>query len=456
MTWTNSNPQTLNLAGFLRQTKSLICFLLLFGCPMAGFGQLPSVLWVPKPAPQGIQNARAHLLVLDASKSMLKNNLFGASAQQICDYIDQAEPGTYCIVATFGTTADVKADAFLAGSESRETLKTQVRQLQAIYTSTNFEEAAKLIRSVQLELEQHLTVPGKLAVTVLSDEIPEASEGKSNTPLRALLDEIITQNKLDLVEIRLLPEGEAATSSAVGGSTTDKTQVSASVDGISKELQLRGSKSSNKDPKGESGISDPPNKEPIQPPVSWPWWYYVLGLGAVGILIGVPLFFAFRKKEAGEAEGQPDSSPQTEPVPEPEPDQILFESPSTLLIEECVLIENQRRKLQEVDIPIDSGIEVPVGTDQTRCLFRATPIDGIEPGFWFSLRISSGHITIRPAFEGMSCGTPPVPIPLEGIERPVSANRPLKIRFHNREWIVKPVVSTSAEVELLNLIEPRL
>jgi len=192
-----------------------------------------SSLWIPKPCPTHCKNPNAELLLPDVSLSMKTNRLFDRAIKEIERYIDEASPCSYIILGRFGTTADVVDDDYLTTPQAREHLKHSARGLSATHSSTNFDEAAKLIEWVQYKLQAAATKPMRLSVVVLTDENSSPDPEKQRFSLREYFKQHLLGSDLSITEVALATLGEVQPVKRIDGYTT----VTISVGELKKFLQ---------------------------------------------------------------------------------------------------------------------------------------------------------------------------------------------------------------------------
>ncbi len=153
----------------------------LLGSPVLGGS---STLWMPHPRPDTCIHENTQTFVIDTSGSMQKGERFRLLKRQISDYLRslplESNKCQRIILIRFDTTADVLADGYLDNQTSRDRLIATLTRLRANGKQTNFDEAAKLIRLVWLQLSQNASadIPSTFTVRVLTDGKPDPSQGK--------------------------------------------------------------------------------------------------------------------------------------------------------------------------------------------------------------------------------------------------------------------------------------
>ena len=123
-------------------------------------------------------------VLVDVSKSMRRGGLFEQVEKNVEDYLASASPCTLVVVGSFGLTADVHEAQFLATVAGKARLVAAVRRLRATHTSTNLDEAAKLVELLSYQLRAAYGAPAsRLVVRVYSDYESSPSTGKPSFSL---------------------------------------------------------------------------------------------------------------------------------------------------------------------------------------------------------------------------------------------------------------------------------
>jgi hypothetical protein len=162
----------------------LTCFIASLACILLG---LPAGdVWHPtQPVPAICSAPEFEAILIDVSRSMKRGGLFEQVQQDVDDYIMKKAPAcTLSIVGSFGMTADVKNSQFLVNLDSRTRLVAAVHSLRPTQTSTNLDEAAKLIELLSYQLRAAYGTPAnQLVVRLYSDFESSPSNGKPNFSL---------------------------------------------------------------------------------------------------------------------------------------------------------------------------------------------------------------------------------------------------------------------------------
>jgi hypothetical protein len=162
--------------------------LIAFVCAVTtGLSCVPAIsapLWVPKARPESCVQENIEAFVIDTSGSMQESRMFQPLIQQLLVYLRSipldSKRCRHVILMRFDLTADVLIDSYLQSEADRKALIAKLSRLQANGKATNFDEAAKLIRQVWLQLKHNSStdIPKTFAVRVFSDRKPDPSESK--------------------------------------------------------------------------------------------------------------------------------------------------------------------------------------------------------------------------------------------------------------------------------------
>lgn len=156
-----------------------------FWLPAVLLADPTSEVWrPPQPVPSACESMRFEAVLVDVSKSMKRGGLFEQTRKNIEEYLAKAAPCTLVVLGSFGVTADVHDAQFLATSGARARLMSAVSGLRATHTSTNLDEAAKLVELLSYQLRATYGAPAnRLIVRVYSDFESSPSTGKPNFSL---------------------------------------------------------------------------------------------------------------------------------------------------------------------------------------------------------------------------------------------------------------------------------
>jgi hypothetical protein len=165
-----------------------------FGLSWGSSAMAKPALWMPQGLPETCIRRDTQVFAIDTSGSMQKANRFRVLQQQFIRYLrSQPLNSNQCqqvILIRFDTTADILRDEYLTDSQSRDRLITELSTLKANGNKTNFDEVAKQIRLVWLQLAQRsVDVPSRFTVRVLTDGMPDPSSGKPMFDLAKFLDQ---------------------------------------------------------------------------------------------------------------------------------------------------------------------------------------------------------------------------------------------------------------------------
>ena len=133
----------------------------------------------PQPVPSGCGSMKFEAVLVDVSKSMKRGGRFEQARRNIEDYLMAAAPCTLVVIGSFGLTADVHEAQFLATVDGRARLVAAVHRLRPAHTSTNLDEAAKLVELLSYQLRAAYGTPAnRLVVRAYSDYESSPSIGK--------------------------------------------------------------------------------------------------------------------------------------------------------------------------------------------------------------------------------------------------------------------------------------
>lgn len=181
-----------------------------------------SRLWQPKPRPQTCLQVNTQAIAIDRSGSM--KGRFPAMIQQLKSYVRSRPLDSrichHIVFIHFDRTADVSTDEFLTDAKSRDRLIAELSSLKPMGEFTNFDEVAKAIRLVWLQLLQNpQKLPQALTVQVLTDGESSPSQGKKDFDLTKFLQQEI-ENKTKLSWRTIVVSPHKTVSNLKGNSVT--------------------------------------------------------------------------------------------------------------------------------------------------------------------------------------------------------------------------------------------
>jgi hypothetical protein len=182
-------------------------------------GPVGDVWQPPRQVPGGCASIEFEAVLVDVSKSMKHGGLFIHFLKDIEGHLADTAPCTLVVLGSFGVTADVDEAQFLATNDGRSRLVSALRHLRATHTSTNLDEAAKLIELLSYQLrDAYGTQANRLVVHVYSDFASSPSTGKPNFSLGEYL-----ARRMDARYIRVYA-GDSPAERAVNVQSTQVTE----------------------------------------------------------------------------------------------------------------------------------------------------------------------------------------------------------------------------------------
>ena len=361
------------------------------------------------------------LLEIDVSRSMLKDNLFPRTVDEIAAYIDQAPPCRYLILARFGTTADIVDHGFLTTADARARLKASLRDLSATHGTTNFDEAAKLIEWVQLKLTATYD-SAFLSVRVFTDGESSPDPDKIDFSLQRFLQERLATVQLSVMEFALTPSGSSPAEIRTG----ERYVLFATPVATLRDLLLQTTGAvlpSDSVPSVTAAEALGPRRASLARQDT-------ILLAVAGVLLGVLAVLVTRRRITRPRAVEPKLSGGTnEAVPG---------VPAGLLVAERELAAEdgtEARVLRRDEwLPIARNAPISFGTDATHCTCVVAPLKDVEAGELFSVTAVRGGLLYVKTVRGAVCNGRPVPP--KGLT--LTANEPFRVRVGQREWTLTP------------------
>jgi hypothetical protein len=387
-------------------------------------------LWKPRPLPAGCSAANVHLLIQDVSGSMLMDHLLDSALDQQANYVLQAPHCTYLIYAEFGSTARVVAHNFLMTPQGRLRIAAEIRSRPQTHQNTNFDEAAKLVELTLMKVERAYTgTAWSFTVSVISDHIPDPSEGHTAFDLQDYLTQPPLDERIDVLRVEIVKSGTLPLSEEIRAG-----HMTVSVDGLSELLETlvpsaqpqedRASPMAVKTPSSPMGATD---RLP-----AWSWQASV----ALALLTLLVALVRLRRKGPGLPEiDAPDSRfPQDR-------------APQALRLSEHVVdrtgtvVETLRDR---EEIPVAEGVPVVFSTANDADV-QVRDLPGDVVGKIFSVTPEAdGRLRLH--------GTKGTNLNGRELRDPwlvVEALTPLRIDVGNRRWIITPVWSDVGRLDQL-------
>jgi hypothetical protein len=284
------------------------------------------------------------------------------------------------VVASFGVTADISAAEFLISSENRVKLVGLVQHLTANHPHTNFDEAAKLVELLSLQLQSvYGSRSADLSVRVYSDLISAPSIGK---PQFSLADHLV--NRL------------AAHHPVVADSLPDEQRIRVDLSPPPANDQAR---------KAAGGGA----RRPV------PTWALPLGVGGGLLALGVALLFWFwvRSRRRPPCDGGLESLLVTENTL-----QVDAEAPE-------VLVRDRR-------VPVAPGVPAVFSTDPNAATYIASVVPEAPNGELFRVEpLPDGSVRIQSQYPRLTVNDEPL-----AVDRrlKVSIREPIRVRLGPREF----------------------
>ncbi len=351
--------------------------------------------------------------------------IFSEVKQQIQNYIKSAPDCTYVIIANFGTTADVKADGFLLGEAQRQQLIAKLSQMQANQQFTNFDEAAKLIELILLKLQKaYGEVPVSLSVKVLSDDVPDPSQGKTPFSLPDFMKRLKTE-QVNVVAVNLKPTGQSQSLPAKPGNYTELRIV---VRELETFLRRNPPKDAATQPMPQPTSQPTPASPPVKPeqtadkPESGRSLNpFLIGSGVVGAIAVVAILFKRADKNTATA---------TDRMTRPN-------IPALSITESEVAEQGNLQVLKRERVAVSKDVPVWFGTDSSQCTYVIAPMPQAEQ--LFSVTVTpKGNLRVE-GKEGISCNGQP--IPTKGMELP--SEETFQVQYQQRQWAIRSAANTT-------------
>lgn len=390
-----------------------------FSGNLAVLAQPSSSLWSPASLPNACTQVEAQALLLDGSGSM--KPIFSEVKQQIQNYIKSAPDCTYVILANFGTTADVKADSFLVGEAQRQQLIAKLSRMQANQQFTNFDEAAKLIELILLKLQQaYGEVPVSLSVKVLSDDVPDPSQGKTPFSLPDFMKRLKTE-QVNVVAVNLKPTGQSQSLPAKPGNYTELRIVVRELEAFL-----------GRNPPKPAATQPTPQPTPASPPVKPGQTAdkpesgrslnpFLIGSGVVGAIALVAILFKRASKNTAAATDR-----MTRPT-----------IPALSITESEVVGQGNPQVLKRERVAVSPDVPVWFGTDSSQCTYVIAPMPQAEQ--LFSVTVTpKGNLRVE-GKAGISCNGQP--IPSKGMELP--SEETFQVQYQQRQWAIRSAANTT-------------
>lgn len=347
--------------------------------------------------PNTVGPVKAKLLIIDKSASILQGNRASRARAAVRLTISAAEPGTYLILATFGTRAQIVADRFLQTAKDRALLveRTESIVMDAPYTDvTTLEE---LIESVRRTIAARFAAQGiDLDVDIFTDAIPDPPRRRGGKSHAETFDLIL---------------GRRPTKSALGdglfvlglGFDQAAVGVTAAANPLATPTPLAHPTA----PRTSTATGETPRNLRLRKSAS-----VALVIALLLILIAVCLRRAFL--------------PNLD-MPEPSNRNL----PTVLAVSEIDKSDGSNVALRKDEkIPIVPGTPVVFGTDPARCSYIARAIPGIKDIEFFRVVVTDQGTVRVTAVPGTQCQGRPVP--KRGLA--FSYRTPFQLRLATREW----------------------
>ncbi len=370
-----------------------------------------SSLWQPKPRPQTCQAETVQVITIDTSGSMRNHQRFIQVQHQLNQFVrSQSFDKVNCqhvILIRFDTTADVVADDYLIGAANRDRILAALSKLKPEGEQTNFDEAAKQIRLVALQLSQNSTVPESFHVSVLTDGQPEPSVGKTSFDLTQFL-------RREFSEATLSWGMHRATKQRAIQTLSDKKPLITA--------------SANRNSVTVSEKIEVPKSIPQSPPSSSS--NSVLWLISVPIVLGGLVFLSARKPTS------------TRPLVEP----VLNPVQSLLVTELDAVSDRSIPNRAAKTVWLSPEIPVKFGTkaEHHYVIKNLGSIDVL-----FSITATSSGMVHLETSEALRCNESPVPP--EGLTLP--GDRSFQVQYKHRTWHIDPSHQKNAPKQLSYFIQ---
>lgn len=393
--------------------------------------QSPNALWEPPPAPAGCAAANVHLLLTDISGSMAK--LLDLALEQQATYVLRAPDCTYVVYAVFGTTGRIVVDGFLTSPDERQRIARDIRRRPRTHQNTNFDEAAKLVELTLLKIERtYAGLPWSFTTTVISDFIPDPSEGHTPFDLHEYLAQRQLQTRVGVLQVEIVPSGVIPSRDevrAAGGRLT------VSVRGLSDVLEAV---------LFPAPIEDTASTSTALPPSDNPdglrdtgGWFLELWWEVATLVLLVLLLLFIRLRRAGPV--LPDLGADKMSIPEQRVPSA-FRLTEHVVDQAGAVVEELR---QHEEIPVAEGVPVVFSTEPDADV-RLDPVRGVPADTSFSVTpLAAGQLRLAGS-QGLTCNGARR-VPPKGVV--VDSAVPLRIELGDRRWIVAPVWADATRVD---------
>ena len=170
---------------FIRIIPVLLVMFLLFASRTS-----TSSRWKPTPLPTNHHGKiRAFILAIDGSKSMRQKQNLSPRTRSAAIYALNEQPfGTYVVLVTFGTKAQIITDKYLQTNRNRKTLKKAVEKIDMNDSQTDVHKLEILLNQTQKKLrKQFKNQELQLEIKILTDGKPDSIKDSPSATFTNLL-----------------------------------------------------------------------------------------------------------------------------------------------------------------------------------------------------------------------------------------------------------------------------